>query len=1010
LITADWTVTGQGASDRLGNAVTGAGDVNGDGYADVIVAAYGFPTTTSATYRGKVYAYHGASTGLSTTDAWTASGENDGDRFGVSVAGVGDVNGDGYGDVLVGAHYYPTGSRKGKAYLFLGSSTGLLTSPAWTFTGEYDGDLLGVSVARAGDVNGDGYADVAVGAPGYDSGTGRVYVFHGGPIPSGLETTVAWTVTGEAEGDLFGGSLAGGDFDGDGYSDLAIGAKQWKVSIGRAYAYFGDATGLATEAGWTFDGETSGDTFGISLAAAGDVNGDGYVDLLVGANGYDEVPADNAGKAYAFLGGPKGPQATAAWSVVGESAGDQLGRALSGAGDIDGDGYADVLIGAPWFEAGDQRGFAYLYRGSAGGLEVAYDLYAFGEADGDLFASALAGAGDVNGDGFADMLAGAPAYPAGTNQGKAYAFYGYASRMRIDDSWSPSGDAEGNQFGYAVAGAGDVNADGYSDVLVGEPDYGTNDEGRVQLFLGSDAGLDHFPDWTVTGEGVGNRFGYAVAGAGDVNGDGYADVIVGARGHPAGSSRGKVYVYYGSGSGLPALPNWTMQGEATLDGFGSAVAGAGDLNGDGYADILIGAPDYPGSDDRGKVYAYYGAPSGLPVAPDWVVSGEDEGDNLGVSLSGAGDVNGDGYADVILGASGFDNGVLVDAGKAYVYAGSPAGLEPDPTWTEEGMDAGKELAHSVAGAGDINGDGYGDVLVGVPLDNNEMGRIYLYYGTASGVSSSPDWTDVGEYYGDHYGDSVAAAGDVNGDGYADFAVSAPSYEGGNDCGEVRLYYGALGVPDINPGWQGSCDTSEEMFGAAVAAAGDVDADGFADLIVGAAGYINDTGRAYLALGNKGAGRPVRLAQFAPGSPPQLIQPWGLSGDASSFALSMRATSAEGRTSVKLQVEACPPGVAFGETGCVGRRSTEWTTLPVGVAGKALQELVVGLQDDTLYRWRARILYAPFFVNRTGITSPPNPAHGPWRRLQGQTFEADLRTTPSESWYVHLPIVMRMHEP
>ena len=892
--------------------------------------------------------------------------------------------------------------------MFLGSDAGLLSNPAWTFTGESPGDLLGAAVARAGDVNGDGYADVAIGAPGYDTGKGKVYVFHG--RPSGLGTSASWTMTGEAEGDRFGDSVAGGDWTGDGYSDLAVGAKQWKVSIGRAYAYFGDATGLATTAGWTADGETQGDTFGFPVSAAGDVNGDGYVDLLVGADGFDDGAAGDTGKAYAFLGGSKGPQLTAGWTVTGQAENDRLGRALSGAGDVNGDGYADVLIGAPWFEAGDQRGSAYLYWGSAGGLETVHDLSARGEADGDLFASSVAGAGDVNGDGFADMLAGAPAYPAGTNQGKAYAFYGYAFRMRIDDGWSPGGDAEGNRFGYAVAGAGDVNADGYSDVLVGEPDYGTNDEGRAYLFLGSETGLSHFPDWTATGEGVGNHFGYAVAGAGDVNGDGYADVLIGARGHPAGSSRGKVYVYFGTDAGLPALPTWTMQGEATLDGFGSAVAGAGDINGDGYADILVGAPDYPGNAGQGRVYAYYGAPGGTPVAPDWTVSGEDEGDGLGASLSGAGDVDGDGYADVILGAAGFDNGVLADAGKAYVYAGSPAGLAPDPAWTEEGMIAGNELAHSVAGAGDVNGDGYGDVLVGVPRDNSQMGRIYLYYGGALGVSPSPDWTDVGEYGGDSYGDSVTAAGDVNGDGYADFAVSAPFHEGGNNCGEVRLYYGALGVPDINPGWQGTCDTNDEEFGAAVAAAGDVDGDSFADLVVGAVGYLNDTGRAYLALGNRGTGRPVRLAQFAPGSPPQLIQPWGLSGDASSFAISMRATSPEGRTSVKLQVEACPPGVAFGEAGCVGRRSTEWTTLPLGVAGKALQELVVGLQDDTLYRWRARVLYAPFFVNRSGITPPPNPAHGPWRRLQGQAFEADVRTLPGDTWFVHLPVVVRAYEP
>jgi len=170
-------------------------------------------------------------------------------------------------------------------------------------------------------------------------------------------------------------------------------------------------------------------------------------------------------------------------------------------------------------------------------------------------------------------------------------------------------------------------------------------------------------NWTDTGENAGDRFGYSVGTAGDVNGDGYADLVVGAYGYD--SFRGKAYVYHGSASGLSALANWTATGENTGDTFGWSVGTAGDVNGDGKADLVVGAYGYDGN--RGKAYVYHGSASGLSTSANWTDIGENTGDRFGSSVGTAGDVNGSGKADLVVGAYGYDG----NRGKAYVYHGSP---------------------------------------------------------------------------------------------------------------------------------------------------------------------------------------------------------------------------------------------------------------------------------------------------------------------------------------------------
>ena len=455
----------------------------------------------------------------------------------------------------------------------------LATTPATTLTGEAADNYFGGSVATAGDVNGDGYADVVVGANAYGGYTGRAYVYLGGA--SGLATTAATTLTGETGAfSSFGGSVAtAGDVNGDGYADLVVGARSAAGGNGRAYVYLGGATGLATTAATTLTGETTTSVFGDSVATAGDVNGDGYADVVVGARG-DSV---NTGRVYVYLGGASGLATTAATTLTGEAAWNFFGMPVATAGDVNGDGYADLVVGAYGYGGGSGR--AYVYLGGASGLATTAATTLTGAAS-DQLGCSVATAGDVNGDGYADVVVGASYYSAGT--GRAYVHLGGASGLATTAATTLTGATNGNYFGYSVATAGDVNGDGFADVVVGAYGYSTN-TGRAYVYLGGAGGLATSAT-LLTGETTANSFGASVATAGDVNGDGYADVVVGASGYS--TNTGRAYVYHGGASGLATTAATTTTGAATNNRFGASVATAGDVNGDGYADVVVGAQGY----------------------------------------------------------------------------------------------------------------------------------------------------------------------------------------------------------------------------------------------------------------------------------------------------------------------------------------------------------------------------------------------------------------------------------
>src|SRR5262249_7527556 len=211
-------------------------------------------------------------------------------------------------------------------------------------------------------------------------------------------------------------------------------------------------------------------------------------------------------------------------------------------------------------------------------------------------------------------------------------------------------------------------------VIVGAPNYTIDPyrEGRAYVYLGSAAGLATSPAWTMDAQSVG--FGRSVSTAGDVNGDGYSDVIVGEEQY--GINRGRAYVYLGSSSGPATSPAWIYQGDQDFAFFGTSVSTAGDVNGDGYADVVVGAEGDPES--LGRAYVFLGSASGLATIPIWAPQGSQTGSLFGTAVSTVGDVNGDGYADVVVGEARFQHDYYEEGLAAVYYGNEGRGLSLRP--------------------------------------------------------------------------------------------------------------------------------------------------------------------------------------------------------------------------------------------------------------------------------------------------------------------------------------------
>jgi hypothetical protein len=746
----DVTLSGDAANLYFGISVSAAGDVNGDGYADVIAGEYGYYNFT-----GRALIFFGGAHMNNLQDV-VITGENISDILGNSVSAAGDVNGDGYSDVIIGAYNY---GGIGRAYICFGGSN-MDGAPDLFLTGEASGDSFGTAVSGAGDVNNDGYSDVLVTANAYNGYTGKAYLYFGG---SNMNNTVDITFNGQNAGDNFGVSAAyAGDINGDSYSDIIIGAVGFSGNTGSAYIYFGGSN-MNNTADVTLYGENSFNYFGNSVSGAGDINGDGYSDVIIGA----PYSSSSAGKAYIYFGGVNMDN-TSDISFSGESVNNYFGTSVASAGDMNGDGFSDVMVGANGNNS--YTGKAYLYMEGMTGTYFA-NLTMNGEAANNSFGS-VASAGDVNGDGYSDVIVGATYFNPGF--AKAYIFYGGSIMNNIADVIL-TGDSGVSSFGYSVASAGDLNGDGYSDVIVGNPGYSYT--GRAYIFFGGSS-MNNTVDVVMTGETTNDQFGHSVNTAGDVNGDGYSDVIIGANGN--GGNRGKVYIYFG-GASMNNVVDLSMSGETIGSLFGYSVSTAGDVNGDGYSDVIVGAYNY--NNNTGRAYIYDGGAT-MDTYTDVIMTGENTSSNFGISVSSAGDVNGDGYSDVIIGAAYI--------GKAYIYIGGPAmDNYADVILKVDGLNA--NFGYSVSSAGDLNGDGYSDVIVGAIENTTAIGKAFAYYGSPV-MNNVPDISLSGEGINNYFGNSVSSAGDLNGDGYPDIIVGAPGYN--SNTGRTYIYYSSS--PSVNP--------------------------------------------------------------------------------------------------------------------------------------------------------------------------------------------------------------------
>ncbi|MGB1087165.1 MAG: hypothetical protein ACPG06_02240, partial [Alphaproteobacteria bacterium] len=884
------------AISNQGFDVAVAGDINGDGFADIIVGA---PSDiNNADEPGASYVLFGKADGfgavdqtgrrvvdlatLNPADGFMVLGEAAGDRTGIAVASAGDVNGDSFDDLLIGAYKAFTGSYfTGQAFLLFGGdgsfgtvgTDGRAQFDANSINGVngivINGDVpfgrLGIAVEGVGDINSDGFDDFAIGDIRGDGGGNRAgqttVIFGSSFAANGAVVNAAGT----AAADILHGSFENDMLDGAGGADVLRGG------AGNDVLTVADLDFLTIDGGRGIDTlalSGSNQVLDLRQVSAATINGIEVIDLgdgnntlsLTALNVTNFVTARTEGKAVLRVDGDNGALALAGpgWEKIAAivDEGITYSRFMNGRAEVQvALSVAKITSLIDVFDLTSEQGF--VISGRAGNSNAT--------------GTSVAGLGDLNGDGLSDILIGAPfEQNDDPRDGVSYVIFGSTTSFGSLDSqgrdllgvenitdakgFSIGGDVANQRSGETVAGAGDINGDGLADLLVGAPIGDATKAGLV--FGGSD------PIGDLDGAGVTRRLsmgdatadeaqfitsdtgrtetGEGLAGVGDINGDGFDDFAIGAPLKDGGGFRnGEVNILFGEEDGLGnsssdfGSQGVVFTGLAQQDYAGTSIAGIGDVNGDGVDDFIIGAPnaDVNGA-EAGDAYVLFGNGDGFNgVGLDslnglygFVVGGHHAGDMAGASLGGGGDFNGDGLDDFIIGAPYGDAGGTGDVtGEAYIVFGTDQNFDLSGTGRSElglgtlgetsglvlrGQAIDGELGAAVADAGDVNGDGYDDFIIGAP----GASKAYVLYGSADPLGDLENGRRVldldtltveqglvlhGQDGATQFGGAVDGAGDVNGDGFADVIIGARfgSVSGANSGDAYVIYGSAAGAGD-----------------------------------------------------------------------------------------------------------------------------------------------------------------------------------------------------------------------